>query len=162
MICEENKEKCNDVSVRLNENWKKFRIEKWNELIHIHYKEVNKIPECNLLHDIINPPKRVKNINSHYSNILHGFMNTRHGILKFKSFQILLDSGCSPTIVTERIVEKLPPEKMLLCNGIHRPEISWIILRLKCISPYTHLERQMLWRGSVMCMTLLRVDMIWS
>ena len=26
-------------------------------MIHIHDKEVNKISECNLLHDIINPPK---------------------------------------------------------------------------------------------------------
>ena len=38
----------------------------------IHDKEVNKIAECNLLHDIINPPKHTKNLNSHYSPIIHG------------------------------------------------------------------------------------------
>ena len=31
----------------------------------IHDNKVNKISECNLLHDIINPSKHTKNINSH-------------------------------------------------------------------------------------------------
>ena len=43
----------------------------------IHNNEVNNITERNLLHDIINPPKRTKNLNSHYSPILHGCMNNR-------------------------------------------------------------------------------------
>ena len=46
---------------------------------HIYDKYVNKIPECNLLHDIINPPKCAKHVDTHYYPILHGCMNTRHG-----------------------------------------------------------------------------------
>ena len=61
-------------------------------MIHIHDKEVNKLVENNLLHDIINPPKRAKNSNSHYSPILHGCINTRKVRAKFKNFQIILDS----------------------------------------------------------------------
>ena len=38
-------------------------------------------------------------------------MNTRHGRSRFKKFGILLESGCSSTIVMGRIVEKLHPEK---------------------------------------------------
>ena len=52
----------------------------------INDNEVNKIAECNLLHDIINPPKPTKYLNSHYSPILHGCMNTRKGKAKFKKF----------------------------------------------------------------------------
>ena len=49
----------------------------------IHDKEVNNIAECNLLHDIINRPKRARNLNSHYYPIIHGCMNTRKGQAKF-------------------------------------------------------------------------------
>ena len=42
----------------------------------IHDNKVNNIAECNLLHDMINPSKHTKNINSHYSPILHVCMNT--------------------------------------------------------------------------------------
>ena len=45
----------------------------------IYDNEVNNISECNLLHDIINPPKLTKNLNSHYSPIIHGCMNTIKG-----------------------------------------------------------------------------------
>ena len=45
----------------------------------IHNNEANNIAECNLLHDIINPPKRAKILNSDYSHILHVCMNTRKG-----------------------------------------------------------------------------------
>ena len=38
-------------------------------------------------------------------------MNTRKGRTKLKNFRIILDSGCSSTIVTRRLVEKLNPEK---------------------------------------------------
>ena len=77
----------------------------------VHNKKVNKIPECNLLHDIINSSKRTKHLNSHYYPILHACMNTRHGRAKFKSFWILLDSGFSPTILMVRLVEKIHHEK---------------------------------------------------
>ena len=74
-------------------------------------KEVNKLSECNFLHDIINPPKHAKNINIHYSPILHGCMNIRKGRAKFKRFQVLLDSGRSSKIVMVILVEKINHEK---------------------------------------------------
>ena len=80
-------------------------------MIYIHDDEVNNISECNLLHDIINPPKRAKNINSHYSPILHGCMNIRKGISKFKNFLILLNSVFSSTIVIIGTFERICPEK---------------------------------------------------
>ena len=70
----------------------------------IHNNEVNNIAECNLLHDIINPPKPTKNLNSHYSPILHGYMNTIKGKANFKNFRILLDSGCSSPIIFSNAV----------------------------------------------------------
>ena len=36
-----------------------YGIGKWNDLIHIHDKEVYKIAECSLLYNTINPPKHV-------------------------------------------------------------------------------------------------------
>ena len=80
-------------------------------MIHIHDNEGNNIAECNLLHNIINPPKRAKNINSHYSHIIQGCTNNRKGREKFKNFPILLDSGYIYTIVMRRLVHKLKPEK---------------------------------------------------
>ena len=77
----------------------------------IHDKEVNKIAECNLLHDIPNHPKRTKTLNIHYSPILPGFTNTRKCIAKFNNFQIILDSGCSSNVVMGRLVERLHPKK---------------------------------------------------
>ena len=74
-------------------------------------KEVNKIAECNIIYDMINPPKRAKNMNSNYSPILHGFMNTRHGREKFRKFRIILDSGYSSKIVMGRLVKTLHHEK---------------------------------------------------
>ena len=76
----------------------------------IHDNEVNKISECNLMHDIINSPKRTKFLNIHYSNIIHGCMNTRKVSAVFKTFWILLDSGCRSMIVMTRLVKKLYPE----------------------------------------------------
>ena len=73
----------------------------------MHDKEVNSISELNLLLDILNSPKLTKHLNSHYYPIIYGYMNTRKGKSKFKKFRILLDSGCSSTIVMGRLVEKL-------------------------------------------------------
>ena len=78
---------------------------------HIYDKYVNKIPECNLLHDIINTLKHIEHLNSHYSPIIHGCMNTRIDRFTFKNFQILLDSVYISTIVMERLAEKLKLEK---------------------------------------------------
>ena len=74
----------------------------------IHNNEVKNISECNLIHDIINPPKRAKKLNIHYSTFLHGCMNTRKGKARFKNFLILLDSICSYTIVMGRLVKNRP------------------------------------------------------
>ena len=48
-------------------------------MIHKHNNQAKSIYEFNLLHDIINPPKIAKNLNSHYSPIIYGCMNTRKG-----------------------------------------------------------------------------------
>ena len=40
--------------------------------------------ECNLLSNILNPMKRTKSKNSHYSPILQGCMNTLSGKEKFR------------------------------------------------------------------------------
>ena len=80
-------------------------------MIHIHEKEVIKIAKCNLLHEIINPPKRAKNFNIHHYPIVHGCTNTRHDSEKFKNFRIILDIGFSSTIVMGILFEKLHPEK---------------------------------------------------
>ena len=69
--------------------------------------EVGNIAECNLLHDTINTPKCAGKLNSHYSPILHGCMNTKTGIAKLKNICILLSCGCSSTIVIGRLVKKL-------------------------------------------------------
>ena len=56
--------------------------------------------ELNLLHDIWHPSKFVKSKNNCYYPIPYGFINTRRGKAKFEKFQISLDIGFSPTIVT--------------------------------------------------------------
>ena len=78
----------------------------------IHENEVNKTSEYNLLHDIINPYKHTKNINSHNSPILHGFANKRKGKSRFNNSRILLDSWCSYTIVKGKLI------KILILNNI--------------------------------------------
>ena len=86
-------------------------IENRNKILYIHNNEVKIISEFNLLHYIINPPRLAKNINSHYSPIIDGWMNTRKSRAKFKNLRIILDSGCISTIVMGRLVGKLFPEK---------------------------------------------------
>ena len=80
-------------------------------MIYIYDNEVNNVAEFNLLHDIINPPKRAKNVNIHYSPIIHGYLNIKNGRAKFKNFRIILDIVCSSTILIRRLVDKLDPEK---------------------------------------------------
>ena len=78
----------------------------------IHNNEVKNISECNLLHDITNPPKQAKYLNRHYSPIIHGCINTRKGKPKFKRKNcILLDSGFSSTVVMEILVKRLGLEE---------------------------------------------------
>ena len=77
----------------------------------IHNNEVKNIAKCNLLHNIINAPKRAKSLNSHYSTILNGCMNTRKSKARFNNFHILLDSGCSSTILMGRLAGKTSVKK---------------------------------------------------
>ena len=111
-----------------------YRIENQNDMTRINDDKVNKIAEWNLLHDIINPPKCTKNLNTHYSPILNGCMNTRHGREKFKNFWILLDSGCSSTIVMGRLVKDLILKNILWRSGTHRMVILLPTLRLTWIN----------------------------
>ena len=71
----------------------------------IHEDKVNKIAECNPLHDLLNPSKITKKLNSHYSLILHGCMSTQKGRAKFKNIRILLDSGNSSTIIMRSLIK---------------------------------------------------------
>ena len=91
----------------------KYGIENQNDVSLIHNKEVNHIFECNSLYDIINPPKHTKILNSHYSPIINGCMNTIRGKEKFKKFRIIFDSGCSSKIVLVRLVKKHILKNML-------------------------------------------------
>ena len=88
-----------------------YGIKNQNYMRRIHDNKVNKIAECNLLHDIINHPKRTKILIIHYSPIIHGCINIRKVKVKFKNFLILMDSGFSSTIIMGRLVEKLNPDK---------------------------------------------------
>ena len=85
-------------------------IENLDEIIYIHDNEENNIAKCNLLHDMINPFKRAKNINIHCYPILHGCINTRKSRAKFKNLRIILNIGYSYTIVMIRLVEIIHPE----------------------------------------------------
>ena len=79
-------------------------IENQDKKRYINDNEVKNISHCILLHDIKNPPKRAKNINSRSSPILHGCMNTGNDRANFKNLQIILDGGFFSTIVTKKIV----------------------------------------------------------
>ena len=57
-----------------------------NGINHIDDKKVDHTAEWNLPHGILNYYKRTKNINSHYSPIIHGCMNTHRGISRVKNF----------------------------------------------------------------------------
>ena len=62
-------------------------------MIYIQDNEVKNIAECNLLHDIINPHKCAKMLNSNYSPIIHLCINFRIVKSKFKSLKTLLGDG---------------------------------------------------------------------
>ena len=51
-------------------------------------KKVNKIAECNLVRDIINPPKCDKKFNIHYYRIKHRFINTKKVEQTFKTSEL--------------------------------------------------------------------------
>ena len=108
----------------------------------IHENEVNKITECNLIHDIRNPYKLIKILNSHQSPILHGCMNIRKCRAKFKNFHILLDSRCSSTIIMIRIITKLNTKLDTMMQW-HTQEVNITTnLRVKLDLPYLNLAQQ--------------------
>ena len=76
----------------------------------IHDKEINHTAEYILSHDILNPPKRTKTINSHYYPIIHGCMDTRKVKAKFKNFRILLYSKFSSSILMGRLIQRFHPK----------------------------------------------------
>ena len=102
-----------DVRVSFNTNRKIHKGLKKNGITRMHNNEVKNTSEFNLLHTIINHPKRTKNLNSHYYPILHGCINTRKGKTKFKNFRILFNSGFSSTIVMGRLLKNYPQKNML-------------------------------------------------
>ena len=67
-------------------------------------KKINKLTECNWIHDKLNTNKLTKKLNSHYYPILQECMNIQNGKANFQNSQILLDSGCSSTIVMGRLI----------------------------------------------------------
>ena len=81
----------NNVSVYLNANLKIHLVLKIKMIwFRIHDNEVNNIPEYNLLHYLINPPKHTKHLNSHYSPILHGCMNTKRAKQSLRTLNPIL------------------------------------------------------------------------
>ena len=69
-----------------------YYMKRPNGMNYMHDKKVNKRAELNLLHDMLKPSKRTKNINSHYSPIIHVCMNTQKVKSRFNIFRILLES----------------------------------------------------------------------
>ena len=59
-------------------------IENRNDMTLIHNNEVNNIAKYNLIHNIINPPKRAKTVNSHCFPILNVCMDNKKIKEKFK------------------------------------------------------------------------------
>ena len=80
-----------------------------NVMTCIYGNKVNKLAECNLLHDILNPSKRNKISNFRYSYILHRCMHTWKGRETFKNFLILFHSGFGSTIVIKILITKIDP-----------------------------------------------------
>ena len=59
------------------------------------------------MNDILNTTKCAKNETSHFSLILHGFMNICKGKTDFKIFLILFDCGCTSNFVTDKMISKI-------------------------------------------------------
>ena len=88
-------------------------------MTYIHENKVNKISDCNLLYDIINPSKYNKLFNIQYSLFLHGCMNPLKCIEKFNSFCIVLDSGCGSMIPNTRLITTLNPKRDTVMQMTH-------------------------------------------
>ena len=93
-----------------------YYIEIHNGMTCINGNKVNKLAECNLLHEILNPPKRTENLNSHYYPIIQGCTSIKKGKAKSKKFLILLGSGLSSTILMGRPIKKI--NKKRRCDAL--------------------------------------------
>ena len=84
-------------------------------------------------------------------------MNTRKCREKFKNFQILLDSGCSSTIVMVKPIKNPKEDAVIQWNT---EEVSVLInLKVKIYLTISELHAKKSWRGIVIWMTLLMLDM---
>ena len=92
--------------------------------------KVNDMVKWNLLHDMLNTYNHTNNTNILYSQNINGCNNTLKGKAKLNNFQILLDIGCSSTIVMKRHIEKHNPKK-IWCDAM-----ACTISRYKNILPY--------------------------
>ena len=86
-------------------------MKSFNDMNFIHDKKIKIRAECNLLHVILNYSKHTKNIKIRYYHILNGSMNTHREKAKFKNVRIILDSGCSSSILMIRLIMKLQTKK---------------------------------------------------
>ena len=128
----------------------------------IHENEVNKVSECNLIHDILNPSKRTGLLNIHYYPILHGCMNTRKGRETFKNFLILFHSGFGSTIVIKILITKIDPIEDAVVQ--RHTQAGNIITNIKVKIYFTLLELRatkiMMWDCRLDYFTKGRYDMI--
>ena len=113
----------------------------------IHGNKVKKINECNLLHDIRNPSECKKKFNSPYSPILTECTNTRKGRSEFKNPRILLDSGCSSTIVMGRIIKTISPKEYAMMQWYAQAGIiiTNLEMNIEFILPDLSATKTMMW-----------------
>ena len=98
----------------------KYDIEIHNGIIYIHGNKVKESDEWNLLHDILNHPKRTKKLNNYYSPIPDGHMNTQKGKAKLNKFRIIFNSGRSYKIVTGRLIKNSLLKKTIWYSVTHK------------------------------------------
>ena len=75
---------------------------------------------------------------------------------------MLWDSGCKSTIVMVNIVEKLHPNKNDVMHWHTQAGNITTNLKVEVRLPWLLLAWKMSWRGKVMWMTHVRVDIMWS
>ena len=89
-------------------------------------------------------------------------MNTRKGKKKFINFCIILDIGCSSTIVMGRLIEKLRPEKdtIMQWNTQARNITTNIKVKIYFILPALSTANDVIWNCHVEGSARGRYDMI--
>ena len=127
----------------------------------IHEKIWNKIFECSLLYDILNPNKHIKVLNRHYAPILRVCINTQKVWSNFKSFRILLDSEFHSTIIMRIVITKSNPKEGTLMQWHTQSDNITVNLKVKIDCTLPELIAKTMWLEIVMNMTPLRADMTW-